>query len=125
MKPATRAPLYACLYPGLCDIARKHGYALAIHGSMVTDLDLVAIPWTEEAGDPEKMVKDLKGLVDACLYPELLERYGMSEENQRKALEGVGGPCPHPKPHGRLAWTLHLDQGSYVDLSVLPRIPLP
>jgi len=38
LKEPTRAPIFACLYPGLCDIARKHGYALAIHGTVESDL---------------------------------------------------------------------------------------
>ena len=60
MKEPTRAPAYACMYHGLCDTARKHGYALAIHGTMTTDLDLVAIPWTDEAADVDTLVAALR-----------------------------------------------------------------
>lgn len=52
MKPANPAPFYACLYPALCDRAREHGYALAIHGTVATDLDLIAVPWTTAATAP-------------------------------------------------------------------------
>jgi hypothetical protein len=46
MKPANRAPIYAaCCYPDLAEITRKHGYALAVHGSLARDFDLIAIPW--------------------------------------------------------------------------------
>jgi hypothetical protein len=48
MKAATRAPFYACMYHGLCDIARQHGYALAINGTVTTDLDLVADEWSDQ-----------------------------------------------------------------------------
>lgn len=46
MKPPTRAPFFACIYHGLCDVARARGYALAIHGTVTSDLDLIAVPWT-------------------------------------------------------------------------------
>ena len=29
----------------LCDVAREMGYALALHGSMNRDMDLIAVPW--------------------------------------------------------------------------------
>ena len=45
MKPATRAPFYASIYHGLAEVARKHGYALAIHGTVTSDLDLIAVPY--------------------------------------------------------------------------------
>lgn len=44
MKPANNAPVYACMYQELAEICRAHGYALAIHGSMARDFDLIAIP---------------------------------------------------------------------------------
>ena len=49
MKAPTRAPFYAAMYHGLCDVARAHGYALAIHGTVTSDLDIIACPWTWEA----------------------------------------------------------------------------
>lgn len=49
MKPANNAPFYAAgLYPKLADIFRSHGYALAVHGSVGTDFDLIAVPWVKE-----------------------------------------------------------------------------
>ncbi|OKN23544.1 hypothetical protein AM343_001586 [Klebsiella variicola] len=40
MKPANFAPVYCALYPALAEIARKHGYAMAIHGTMRVTLTL-------------------------------------------------------------------------------------
>ena len=49
MKPANRAAVYAAaLYPDLAEIAREHGYALAVHGSLARDFDLIAVPWREK-----------------------------------------------------------------------------
>lgn len=102
MKDATLAPMYASLYAGLCDIARGHGYALAIHGSVQADLDLVAIPWIEKPTSPKELVKHFLKHLTACLG------------------EGFDTNNPEMKPHGRLAYNLYLYHGSKVDLSIMP-----
>ncbi len=57
MKDANFGPLYAaCLYPEMAEIARKHGYALAVHGSLARDFDLIAIPWTENPSTSQQVV---------------------------------------------------------------------
>lgn len=38
---------YEGLLPGIRESARKCGYAIAVHGSMSRDLDLIATPWVE------------------------------------------------------------------------------
>jgi len=126
MKAPTRAPIFACLYPGLCDIARRHGYALAIHGTVVSDLDLVAIPWTTEAIEPVELKEALLDHIGACGYRDLLRNggNGLSEEHidQIVTRERCTGPDDaEVKPHGRLAWNLYLEAGVKVDLSVMPR----
>ena len=55
-KPIRPAASYALLVPMLAEAVRALGYALAPHGSLCRDLDLVAIPWTENAADPEAVV---------------------------------------------------------------------
>lgn len=56
-------PLYAVMYPELARIAKAHGYALSVHGSMTRDFDLIAVPWTDHAGDPYPMVDEMKHAV--------------------------------------------------------------
>lgn len=95
--------LYAILIPKMRDRARELGYALALHGSMVRDLDLIACPWTDEAAPAEQLAATL---LDAC--------GGYIIEN-RAARD------PTSKPHGRLAWSIHLGGHAFIDLSVMPR----
>lgn len=126
MKPATIAPFYACLYPGLCDVARKHGYTLAIHGSVVTDLDLIAIPWTPEAVPEPELVQLLMRHINALDYRRLLTRdcdWATPEQIDQMVERGGEKQIPCVKPHGRLAWNLYLHFGARVDLSVMPRLP--
>ena len=104
--------LYAVMYPELVRIARAHGYALAIHGSMTRDFDLIAVPWTDQAGEPFPMVEEMKYAVRGVyLHHEVdhIVKDGKAED----------------KPHGRRAWSIHLTEkgcdGPYIDLSVMPR----
>lgn len=126
MKDANIAPFFGCLYPGLCDIARKNGYALTIHGSVVTDLDLVAIPWTPEAVSAQELRDALAKHISGLDYRGLLERdCPWFTPAQIDQLLMQGQHDPETKPHGRLAWNLYLHAGIKIDLSVMPRVPVP
>ncbi len=124
MKPPTRAPFYAAMYHALCATARSHGYALAIHGTVTTDLDLIACPWTNEAAPPEVVKDALMAHINACDYKESLIRHGLSQDHAEQIAARVENAKAdlERKPHGRLAWNLYLDNGCRVDLSVMPRI---
>ncbi len=125
MKEPTRGPIFACLYQGLCDVARANGYALAIHGSLVTDMDLIAVPWNEAAIDATSLATALREHIGAVGYADLLRRDcpHLTEQNIAQIVaDSNGGQEPEIKPHGRLAWNLYLYAGTKVDLSVMPRI---
>jgi hypothetical protein len=85
--------------PSLLEAATAHGYALAVHGSLSRDFDFIAVPWAESASDPHELVS---ALANAC--------------------GGIPSPKrPTRKPHGRLAWSILLGWGPYLDVSVMPR----
>ena len=107
MRDPTFAPAYLSFYPMLSEVARKHGYALAAHGSLVTDFDLVAIPWTDTASSAETLMEAVSDYAKACM--------------QDAASNGVPLHVAARKPHGRLAWAIPLDNGAVIDLSVMPR----
>jgi hypothetical protein len=133
MKPATHAPFFGCLYSALCDTARANGYALSIHGSVTSDLDLVAIPWTEEAVEAEVLMKALMDHIGAVDYRGMLKRQcdwatekdiDQMVAGERERNGGTRGPLDCAlKPHGRKAWNLYMDFGVKVDLSVMPLKP--
>lgn len=106
MKEVNTAAGYALVYHGLAEIARRHGWALSLHGSMLTDLDIVAIPWTEEAKPAMELLGHLKKHL-GCL--DLLG----------KDYEFISGP--EQKPHGRIAWKINLSPAGSVDISIMPR----
>lgn len=98
MKPANFAPVYACLYPQIAELTRSHGYALAAHGSMGRDFDLVCIPWIEQPSEPQ-------AVVDAI--------------TSKFAIRQIGEP--EFKLHSRLVYTVSLSFGEcFLDLSFMP-----
>jgi len=104
---------YAERLPILRSVAREHGYALALHGSGERDLDLIAVPWTATASRATVLVEALRVSIDGFI---IHDDAACSHDFTRRN--------PEPKPHGRLAWAIHLhDPGGrlYVDLSVMPR----
>lgn len=111
MKQANHAPAYALAYPVLAEAARSVGYALALHGTLGRDCDLVAIPWTEEAQDGNALLLALT--THACL--EIVS--SGHDEAQRPTYQPVA------KPHGRVAYTLRFryGDGASFDLSIMPR----
>ena len=106
---------YAILYPALVAVARDHGYALAIHGSMTRDFDLIAVPWVEEATVPLLLILALNSVCGGVFH--------------QSTVEHLIDPAKSPstKPHGRLSWSLHLTDdgcfGPYLDISVMPLLP--
>jgi hypothetical protein len=102
------AKAYAKTITPLRERARELGYALTVHGSIKRDIDLVAIPWIDEAAPPQELADALRE---------------KTEEIIGFAIYGHDGPFPRLKPHGRMCWTIHFN-GTYIDLSVIPRLQI-
>jgi hypothetical protein len=98
MKPASHSPMYVVFFPELVEIARQNGYAMAVHGSVASDFDLVCIPWVEDAGEPRKVVEQIEG------------------DFSFRAIKG-----PTQREHGRVVYTLSMGGPGYIDLSFTPR----
>lgn len=100
MKPANNAPIYIGAYKDLAEIARKHGYAMAVHGSVARDLDLICVPWVSNAADPQVVVDDI---------------------TSQFAFKETDKP-PRVREHGRIVYTLLASFGDcFIDLSFMPR----
>lgn len=96
------APVYAvALYPDLARTFREHGYALAVHGSLQRDFDVIAIPWTEDPSPPDKVIA------------EIVQSYFIRQ---------IGEPTEIR--HGRIAYTISVGHGCCaLDLSFMPTRP--
>jgi hypothetical protein len=121
MKDVTNAVAYALMIPQLMKAGREVGYAIAVHGSLARDLDIVAIPWTEEAVSAERLIMHLMAEVNGSLRNG--GSYVGKDENGKDVWKAAPGSVPSEKPHGRLAWSVHIGRESlYIDVSVMPRV---
>lgn len=95
-------PVYAaCLYPELAEIVRKHGYTLAVHGSLARDFDLVAIPWEDVVSDPLTVLAAIENAMALVLESSV----------------------PVVKKHGRLSYGFLVKFGdAFIDISFMPRM---
>lgn len=100
--------LLADVLPDLRLAARGLGYAVAVHGSEARDIDLVAIPWDNNAAAPKALVDRICGVLAGKLGRATSLLSDWSE-----------------KPHGRQAVTIIVSGGALCpefDLSIMPRI---
>lgn len=84
-------------------IAKELGYNAIVHGSLIRDFDVVAVPWEEKAIAPADLIK------------QMVARLTVAYARDVRCLE-----VEH-KPLGRLACTLQVDGWSKpIDLSIAP-----
>jgi uncharacterized linocin/CFP29 family protein len=97
------APVYAAaLYPELASICHNHGYALAVHGSLARDFDLIAVPWIEEISSHEAVLQEIQST------------FAIKEVDDAET-----------RAHGRKVHTLSIGFGEcFVDFSFMPNTKL-
>ena len=96
-----RAVFYAVLWSDFRKAALELGWALALHGSMASDMDIMAMPWTEEAKPTEELVKAISDRIGRTVWSDTHFK-------------------PHfDKPHGRIVYTFCISGDFYIDLSVI------
>ena len=103
---------YQTLVPIIKAIAMEYGYAVAIHGSMTRDLDIMAMPWVKNAKAPES-------LAIAIMKKVLVFENGLSGHSYTRKYWKENRDSG--KPHGRLTYAIPAKQNAYIDLSVMPR----
>ncbi len=96
-----KAVFYAVLFPSFRAAAIDCGYALALHGSMARDMDLIAVPWTDDAKPVSTLIEKLSDCIGETVWKE----YHFKEPTQM--------------PHGRKSFTLSIMGDYFIDLSVV------
>lgn len=59
-----RAIFYAAMWNDFRQAALNKGWALALHGSLASDMDIMAMPWTDKAEPVWEMIWALKKCFD-------------------------------------------------------------
>lgn len=87
--------LYAYYFESLKQIAQDFGYNLVVHGSMNRDLDLIAIPWTDDPRPEFEMIQEFSDYINGF-------KSGHPVQFLYKTLPG-----------GRKSYVINLNRGGY------------
>lgn len=96
-----RAVFYACMWEDFKNAALDCGWALGLHGSLNSDMDIMAMPWVEDAKSVEQMIEAL----ERCL----------TKPDEQIFKTG----CSYDKPNNRVVYTIHIFADFYLDINVI------
>ena len=92
---------YACIFEDLRKAALGCGWAVGLHGSLSNDMDIMAMPWTEDATSVEVMIQELS---DCFTDSPFKDRHTI--------------PC-YDKPNNRVVYTMNIWADFYLDINVI------
>lgn len=95
-----KASFYACILDDLKIAALSCGWALGIHGSLQNDMDIMAMPWTEDAADAKTLIKSLSECFNGNIFVEMNEN-------------------PIYKPNNRVVYVMRIWKDWYLDINVI------
>lgn len=101
-----RAVFYASVWEDLKNSALDCGWALGLHGSLNSDMDIMAMPWVLEAKSVEEMIKALEScftIPEPACYKQTTASYD--------------------KPNNRVVYTMHIFADFYLDINVIQATP--
>ncbi len=93
-----KAVFYAAIYSDLKTAALAHGWALGLHGSLNSDMDIMAMPWVEDASPLNVMIDSLR-------------------ECFTEPMEIIVDT--NTKPNNRIVITLNIWADFYLDINVI------
>jgi hypothetical protein len=98
-----KAIFYATIYEDLKRVAKECGWAVALHGSLNNDMDIMAMPWVEGAEPVEELIK------------------GISDLFVDNPFHHMNGEPYKNKPNGRVVYTIHIFKDFYLDINIIQR----
>lgn len=99
-----RAVFYAAMWNDFRQAALKCGWALGLHGSLNSDMDIMAMPWTEDAQPAEEMIESLVDCFGFARPP----HFQIDRES---------------KPNGRVVYTIPIFADFYLDINIIENKP--
>ncbi len=96
-----RAVFYACMWEDFKNAALDCGWALGLHGSLSSDMDIMAMAWVEDAKPVETMIAALE---DCLTKPD--ERIFKTKRSA-------------DKPNNRVVYTINIFSDFYLDINVI------
>lgn len=96
-----RASFYACMWEDIRNCAMDNGWAVAIHGSLNSDMDIMVMPWVEEAVSFEELIDKISKLFSGNA---MSEQYVLTYDE---------------KTHNRVVATIPIWADFYLDISTI------
>jgi hypothetical protein len=96
-----RAAFYACMWDDFRQAAMDCGWALGLHGSLASDMDIMAMPWTEKATSADNMIKYI---LTKCFVGSHIAKF-IKTKNE--------------KPNHRVVYTISIFADFYLDINVI------
>lgn len=99
-----RAAFYAAMWNDLRQAAMDCGWALGLHGSLNSDMDIMAMPWVKEAILADDMIQHL---INTCFHDDgIMKKIGYQKDETSK-------------PNGRVVYTLSIWADFYLDINII------
>lgn len=96
-----KAAFYASIYDDLRNAAMDCGWALGLHGSLSNDMDIMAMPWTENAKPEKEMIQALSD----CFSGNPFKEYHIA-------------PI-YGKPNNRVVYVISIWEDFYLDINII------
>ena len=94
-----RAAFYASMWDDIRQCAMDNGWAVALHGSLSSDMDIMAMPWVDTAVPLDVLATKISELFGGN---QLAEHFHITYNE---------------KPHGRIVVTIPIWDDFYLDIS--------
>lgn len=107
--PQDMRRFYQSILPRIREAARILGYAVGEHGSMLRDMDLIAVPWGEWADTPDALAH---AIADAACGISRASSYDWEQKPAGRVATSI--PVCFPGP-----WAKGIDGAGHIDLSVI------
>ncbi len=102
-----RTAFYACMYEDIRQCALDCGWAVSLHGSLASDMDIMAMPWVENAVSFKEMIDKVSKLFkDNDMSSQYVITY-------------------NEKPHNRVVATIPIWSDFYLDISTITADVVP
>lgn len=96
-----RTAFYACMYEDIRQCAMDCGWAVSLHGSLASDMDIMAMPWVD----------------NATTFKEMIDRVSkLFKDNDMSSQYVI---TYNEKPHNRVVATIPIWTDFYLDISTI------
>lgn len=98
-----KAAYYATIWEDIRSVAIDCGWAVALHGSLARDLDIMAMPWEKDCTTADVLIDTI---ISRCFTDNAIAQYA-------KKVDKIS------KPHGRICYAIPIWNDYYLDISII------